>query len=164
MRLIAEPWDAAGAYQLGESFPGMRWLQWNGRFRDDVRRFVRGDAGMVPALMCRLYGSDDIFPDDRMHAFHAYQSVNYVNSHDGFTLYDQVSLQRTTQLGQRTQQHRWHGPELQLELRIRGRSQIAEAVAALRCRQAKNFCCLLFLANGTPMFLAGDEFSADAAR
>ena len=78
IRLIAEPWDAAGAYQLGRSFPARSCLQWNGRFRDDVRRFVRGDPGMVPALMQRLYGSDDLFPDDRTHAFHAYQSVNYV--------------------------------------------------------------------------------------
>ena len=65
VRLIAEPWDAAGAYQLGESFPGTRWLQWNGRFRDEVRRFVRGDPGLVPSLMYRLYGSDDLFPDSR---------------------------------------------------------------------------------------------------
>ena len=91
VRLIAEPWDAAGAYQLGRSFPGITWLQWNGRFRDDVRRFVESDAGMVPALMERLYGSDDLFPDDRMNAYHAYQSVNYHHRHDGFTLYDLVA-------------------------------------------------------------------------
>ena len=71
LRLIAEPWDAAGAYQLGRAFPGVAWAQWNGRFRDDLRRFVRGDAGMVPALMRRLYGSDDLFPDDRASAYHA---------------------------------------------------------------------------------------------
>ena len=94
VRLIAEPWDAAGAYQLGRSFPAKACLQWNGRFRDDIRRFVRGDAGLVPALMQRLYGSDDLFPDDRVHAFHPYQSVNYVTSHDGFTLYDLVSYDR----------------------------------------------------------------------
>ena len=57
IRLIAEPWDAAGAYQLGRSFPATRWFQWNGRFRDDVRRFMRGDPGLVPALMQRLYGA-----------------------------------------------------------------------------------------------------------
>jgi hypothetical protein len=64
-RLIAEPWDAGGAFQLGIHFPGSLWHQWNGRFRDDVRRFVRGDPGMVPALMQRLYGSDDLFPTTR---------------------------------------------------------------------------------------------------
>src|SRR5579871_5749009 len=90
IRLIAEPWDT-GAYQLGRGFPGITWLQWNGRFRDDIRRFVKGDSGMVPDLMRRLYGSDDLFPDDRANAYHAYQSVNFLTSHDGFTLYDLVS-------------------------------------------------------------------------
>jgi len=74
LRLIAEPWDT-GAYQLGRGFPGITWLQWNGRFRDEVRRFVKGDPGMVPDLMRRIYGSDDLFPDDRAEAYHAYQSV-----------------------------------------------------------------------------------------
>ncbi len=158
VRLIAEPWDAAGAYQLGESFPGMRWMQWNGRFRDDVRCFVRGDAGMVPSLMYRLYGSDDIFPDDRMHAFHAFQSINYLNSHDGFTLYDQVSYnERHNEANGHdntdgtVENYSWNcGHE--------GDRNVPKPVTALRRRQAKNSCCLLFLANGTPMFLAGDEF------
>src|SRR5215475_11187629 len=90
LRLIAEPWDT-GAFQLGRGFPGITWLQWNGRFRDDIRRFVKGDPGMIPDLMRRLYGSDDLFPDDRLDAYHAYQSVNFVTSHDGFTMYDLVS-------------------------------------------------------------------------
>ena len=65
LALIAEPWDVGG-YQLGRlEFPGTTWLQWNARYRDDVRRFVRGDAGMVPDLMRRIYGSDDLFPDSR---------------------------------------------------------------------------------------------------
>jgi pullulanase/glycogen debranching enzyme len=91
LRLTAEPWDT-GAFQLGRGFPGMTWLQWNGRFRDDTRRFVKGDPGMVADLMRRIYGSDDLFPDSRADAYHAYQSVNYVTSHDGFTLYDLVSF------------------------------------------------------------------------
>jgi glycogen operon protein len=70
VRLIAEPWDTA-AYQLGRGFPGLTWLQWNGRFRDDIRRFVKGDAGMVPEVMRRIYGSDDLFPDSRADAYHA---------------------------------------------------------------------------------------------
>jgi glycogen operon protein len=91
VRVIAEPWDAAGVSQLGRSLPGITWFQWNGRFRDDVRRFIKGDSGMVSFIITRLYGSDDLFPDDRMNAYHPYQSVNYVTSHDGFTLYDLVS-------------------------------------------------------------------------
>jgi glycogen operon protein len=88
VRLIAEPWDVGGIYQLGRSFPGLWWLQWNAQFRDEVRRFVRGDSAMVAALVRRLYGSDDLFPDDLMSAYHLYQSVNYIASHDGFTLQD----------------------------------------------------------------------------
>jgi glycogen operon protein len=76
-RLIAEPWDAGGAYQLGTSFPGMFWHQWNGKFRDDIRRFVRGDLGMVPAVMQRLYGSDDLFPDRVEEARRPFYSINY---------------------------------------------------------------------------------------
>ena len=122
VRFIAEPWDAAGAYQLGRSFPAKRCFQWNGRFRDDVRRFVRGDPGMVPALMQRLYGSDDLFPDDRMHAFHPYQSVNYVTCPRRLHPVRPRLVRPETQPGQRPQQHGRPGRELQLELRLgRGR-------------------------------------------
>jgi isoamylase len=158
LRLIAEPWDAAGAYQLGRVFPGIMACQWNGRFRDDIRRFVRGDPGMVPALMRRLYGSDDLFPDDRLHAYRPHQSVNYVASHDGFTLYDLVSFNK---------KHNWvngHGntdgvdENLSWNCGWEGEEGASIEIMALRKRQVKNFCCLLFLANGTPMFRAGDEF------
>ena len=91
VHLIAEPWDAGWAYQLGTEFPGALWHQWNARFRDDVRRFVRGDPGMVGVLMLRLYGSDDLFPDNPHDSRRPYQSINYVTCHDGFTLYDAVA-------------------------------------------------------------------------
>ena len=157
LRLIAEPWDT-GAYQLGRGFPGITWLQWNGRFRDDVRRFVKGDTGMVPDLMRRIYGSDDFFPDNRDDAYHAYQSVNYVTSHDGFTLYDLVSYNEKHNWanGQKNQDgtnqnYSWNcGHE--------GDAGAPAEVLALRRRQVKNFFCLLMLSNGTPMFRAGDEF------
>jgi glycogen operon protein len=157
LRLIAEPWDT-GAYQLGRGFPGITWLQWNGRFRDDVRRFVKGDPGLVPDLMRRIYGSDDLFPDDRSHAYHAYQSVNYVTSHDGFTLYDLVSYnqKRNWANGHNNQDgmdanHSWNcGYE--------GDEGAPGDVLALRRKQVKNFFCLLMLSNGIPMFRAGDEF------
>lgn len=158
IRLIAEPWDAAGAYQLGRSFPAKAFLQWNGRFRDDVRRFVRGDPGMVPALMQRLYGSDDLFPDDRANAFHPYQSVNYVTSHDGFTLYDLVAYDRKH--NQANGHDNTDGAEENFSWNCgwEGDDGVPAHVIDLRKRQAKNFCCLLLLANGTPMFRAGDEF------
>ncbi|HET9988748.1 MAG TPA: alpha-amylase family glycosyl hydrolase, partial [Kofleriaceae bacterium] len=151
VRLIAEPWDAGGAYELGRAFPGVSWLQWNARFRDEVRRFVRGDAGLTAALMRRVYGSDDLFPDDVIDAYHAYQSVNHLTSHDGFTLYDLVAY-RTKRNADGADEnfssnHGWEGDEgAPLE------------VLALRERQAKNLIALLMLANGTPMLRAGDEF------
>jgi isoamylase len=157
LRLIAEPWDT-GAYQLGRGFPGIAWLQWNGKFRDDVRRFLKGDASMVPDLMRRIYGSDDLFPDNRNDAYHAYQSVNYVTSHDGFTLYDLVSY---------NEKHNWaNGQNNQDGMNenyswncgYEGDQGAPAEVLALRRKQVKNFFCLLMLSNGTPMFRAGDEF------
>jgi isoamylase len=157
LRLIAEPWDT-GAYQLGSGFPGVTWHQWNGRFRDDIRRFVKGDPGMVPDLMHRIYGSDDLFPDSRAEAYHPYQSINYISSHDGFTLYDLVSYDR---------KHNWengHNNQDGMEYNYswncghEGDHGAPESVFALRKKQVKNFCCLLFLSNGVPMFRAGDEF------
>jgi glycogen operon protein len=158
VRFIAEPWDAVGAYQLGRSFPAKACLQWNGRFRDDIRRFVRGEPGMVPALMQRLYGSDDLFPDDRSHAFHPYQSVNYVTSHDGFTLYDLVSYDRKH--NEANGHKNTDGPHDSYSWNCgwEGDADVPASVLELRKRQAKNFCCLLLLSNGIPMFRAGDEF------
>jgi len=155
--LIAEPWDVGG-YQLGRGFPGVAWLQWNARFRDDIRHFVKGDAAMVPDLMRRIYGSDDLFPDSRADAYHPYQSVNYINTHDGFTLYDLVSY---------NQKHNWkngHNNQDGMDENYswncgyEGDDGAPPAVLALRKKQVKNFCCLLLLSNGIPMFRAGDEF------
>ena len=158
MRLIAEPWDAAGAYHLGRDFPGITWLQWNGRFRDDTRRFVRGDPGLVGVLMTRLYGSDDLFPDDRMSAYHAYQSMNYVTSHDGFTLYDLVAYNQKRNWA--NGHHNADGPSENYSWNCgwEGDAGVPPDVVRPRKRQVKNFCCLLFLSNGTPMLRAGDEF------
>ena len=157
VRLIAEPWDAAGAYQLGRGFPGANWQQWNGRFRDDIRRFARGDGAMVGSLMQRLYGSDDLFPDDRQNAFHAYQSVNYVASHDGFTLYDLVSYNGKHNTANGHGNTDGSDDNFSWNCGWEGDGAPPQ-VLELRRRQAKNFCALVFLANGTPMLRAGDEF------
>jgi glycogen operon protein len=158
VRLIAEPWDASGLYQLGASFPGKRWYQWNGQFRDDVRKFVKGDPGMVPDMMRRLYGSDDLFPDDLMNAYHPYQSVNYVTSHDGFTLYDQVSYNERHNWDNGEENRDGHRDNNSWNCGWEGDRGAPTKVLRLRRRQVKNFCTLLMLANGTPMFCAGDEF------
>lgn len=157
LALIAEPWDL-GAYQLGHGFPGTTWLQWNARFRDDVRRFVRGDAGMVPDLMRRMYGSDDLFPDSRADAYHAFQTVNYVDCHDGFTLYDLVSYNHKNNWKNGHDNHDGMDTNYSWNCGHEGDEGTPAEVLALRRKQVKNFCCVLLLSNGIPMFRAGDEF------
>ncbi len=156
-RLIAEAWDP-GTYELGRSFPGRSWLQWNGRFRDEVRAFVKGDPGMVASMMTRVYGSPDLFPDDVMNAYHAYQSVNFVTSHDGFCLYDLVSYNHKH--NEANGESNRDGTDFNVSWNggWEGDANVPADVAALRRRQVKNFCCLVLLSNGTPMFSAGDEF------
>jgi isoamylase len=157
VRLVAEAWDV-GSYQLGRGFPGFTWLQWNGRFRDDVRSFVRGEPGKVPDLMRRLYGSDDLFPDNLLEAYRPWQSVNFVTAHDGFCLYDLVSYDR------KHNEANGHGgtdgadDNRSWNCGHEGDQGAPPEVLALRRRQVKNFCCLLMLSNGTPMIVAGDEF------
>ena len=85
------------AINSAAAFPGIGWLQWNGKFRDDVRSFVRGEPGKVGALMQRLYGSDDLFPDGLAETCRPHQSINFVTAHDGFCLYDLVAYDRQTQ-------------------------------------------------------------------
>jgi isoamylase len=158
VRLIAEPWDAGGAYQLGTAFPGMFWHQWNGQFRDDVRRFVRGDPGMVGAVMRRLYGSDDLFPDRLQEARRPFYSINYVISHDGFTLNDLVSYNDRHNLANGHGNTDGTAENFSWNCGWEGDDGAPEEVRRMRERQARNFFCLLLLANGIPMFSAGDEF------
>ena len=114
-KIIAEAWDAAGAYQVG-SFGSLRWAEWNGRYRDDVRRFWRGDPNMIGPLATRLAGSSDLYQASGRRPYH---SINFITSHDGFTLNDLVSLQREAQRGQRRGQPRRRQQQLQLQLRRR---------------------------------------------
>ncbi len=157
VRLVAEAWDL-GAYLLGRGFPGIMWRQWNGRFRDDVRGFVRGDEGLVPALMRRVYGSDDLFPDGPGDTYRPSQSVNFITAHDGFCLYDLVAY------NDRHNGANGHGgtdgasDNRSWNCGWEGDDGVPAEVLALRMRQMKNFVALLMLANGTPMLVAGDEF------
>jgi glycogen operon protein len=157
VRLIAEPWDLA-TYELGRNFPGRMWAQWNGRYRDDIRAFVKGDDGRVGALMTRLYGSPDLFPDTLTDAYHPYQSINLITCHDGFCLYDLVAYnsKHNEANGQRNQD----GTDNNLSWNCgwEGDVNVPADIMKLRRQQIKNFCCLLFLSNGTPQFCAGDEF------
>jgi glycogen operon protein len=159
VRMIAEAWDIE-SYLLGRSFPGLNWRQWNGKYRDDLRDFVRGVPGRVGALMQRLYGSDDLFPDDPENSYRPFQSVNFITAHDGFCLYDLVSY------NQKYNEANGHGntdgtdDNRSWNCGWEGDDGAPAAVLALRRRQARNFMCLLMLSNGTPMFCAGDEFLA----
>lgn len=156
IRLIAEPWDTR-VNQLGRRFPGTQWMQWNGAYRDTVQRFVKSDPGMVPELMTRLYGSADLFPDDRFHALQPFQSVNYVTSHDGFSLYDLVSYnERRNHANGHSNQDGHH--DASWNCGHEGDDSVPEQVMTLRRRQVKNFFTLLMVSNGTPMFRVGDEF------
>ncbi|MBV8779833.1 MAG: glycogen-debranching protein [Phycisphaerae bacterium] len=158
VHLIAEPWDAGGGYQLGKDFPGRLWHQWNDRFRDDLRRFVRGDGGMVTALMQRLYGSDDLFPDTLMDACRPYHNINYIISHDGFTLYDLVSYNEKYNEANGHNNTDGTNDNLSWNCGWEGDVHAPPEVLALRQKQARNLMTLLFLANGIPMIRAGDEF------
>ena len=157
VRLIAEAWDPA-SYELGRSFPGQTWSQWNGRFRDDVRAFVKGDAGKVGDLMTRLYGSSDLFPDDLDDAYHPAQSVNYLTSHDGFCLYDLVAYNDKHNFA--NGQNNTDGTDNNLSWNCgwEGDQNVPPEVMQLRKQQIKNFVTILMISNGTPMFCAGDEF------
>ncbi len=157
VRLIAEPWDAGGAYQLGRAFPGIHWHQWNGRYRDTLQRFVRGDDGMIGDLMTRLYGSADLFSDDLSQAFRPFQSINYVTSHDGFSLYDLVSYNRKRNAANGHNNMDGHD-DFSWNCGAEGDDNLSQDVIQLRKLQVRNFFCLLMLSNGTPMFRMGDEF------
>ncbi|HRZ86499.1 MAG TPA: isoamylase [bacterium] len=155
--LTAEAWDIA-SYQLGRTFPGMMWRQWNGKFRDDVRQFVKSDAGMVGALMRRLYGSDDLFPDAVIDASRPVQSVNFITAHDGFCLYDLVSYNQKHNKANGNNNTDGADNNLSWNCGHEGDRNVPAEVMELRRRQVKNFFTILMLANGTPMFCAGDEF------
>jgi glycogen operon protein len=157
IRLVAEAWDIA-SYQLGRGFPGTAWLQWNGCFRDDVRSFVRGEPGKVGALMQRLYGSDDLFPDHLPDAYRPFQSVNFLTAHDGFCLYDLVAYDRKHNEANGHNNADGSDDNRSWNCGWEGDVNAPASVTALRRQQVKNFCALLLLANGIPMFAAGDEF------
>jgi isoamylase len=151
-KLIAEPWDAAGLYQVGQ-FVGDRWQEWNGRFRDDVRRFVRGDDHSVPAIAARILGSPDLYGHEEREPE---QSINFVTCHDGFTLNDLVSYDAKHNQANGEDNRDGTADNLSWNCGVEGATD-DPAVESLRNRQVKNFIALTSLAAGTPMLLMGDE-------
>ena len=153
-KLIAEAWDAGGAYQVG-SFHHARWAEWNDRFRDGVRRFWRGDPGSVAEFATRLTGSSDLYGSDLRSPAH---SINYVTSHDGFTAWDLVSYNQKHNRKNGEDNRDGHEPNFSFNHGIEGRTTVP-AILELRKRQVKNLLATTVLSLGTPMLLGGDEFA-----
>ncbi len=151
-KLIAEAWDAAGLYQVG-SFVGDTWQEWNGRFRDDVRRFVKGDANTVSALATRLVGSPDLYGHDNRESE---QSINFVACHDGFTLNDLVSYNDKHNEANGEDNRDGSNDNSSWNCGVEGPTG-DPAIESLRNRQVKNFLAFTLMAAGTPMLLMGDE-------
>ena len=151
-KLIAEAWDAAGLYQVGRFF-GERWKEWNGRFRDDVRAFVRGDPGMVTRVADRVFGSPDLYGDMPREPA---QSINFVTCHDGFTLEDLVSHERKHNEANLEDNRDGTDANFSWNCGVEGPTDDPQ-VLALRARQGRNLLAITVLSLGTPMLLMGDE-------
>jgi isoamylase len=151
VKLIAEPWDL-GTYQVG-NFP-IDWSEWNGKFRDTARKFIKGDSGQIQDLAARLTGSADLYGDDGRSA---YNSVNFITCHDGFTMYDLVSYNDKHNDANLENNNDGTSDNNSWNCGWEGESSDPNIVS-LRERQIRNFVCLLMFSAGTPMILGGDEF------
>jgi len=152
-KLIAEAWDAAGLYQVG-SFPAWgRWAEWNGRYRDDLRRFVKGDAGMTQALASRLQGSPDLYAPSGRQSHH---SINFITCHDGFTLADLVSYNGKHNEANGEDNRDGANENFSWNCGAEGPTD-DPAILELRDRQMKNFVALIMVSGGVPMMLGGNE-------
>ncbi|GLK81499.1 glycogen debranching protein GlgX [Methylopila turkensis] len=153
VKLISEPWDIGpGGYQLGHHPPG--FAEWNDRYRDSVRRFWRGDGGQRPEIAARLAGSSDLF-DRRSRK--PWASINFVASHDGYTLADATSYERKHNLANGEDNRDGHGENYSSNWGVEGPTD-DEAILDIRARAARAMLATLLFSSGTPMLLAGDEF------
>lgn len=151
-KIIAEAWDAAGLYQVG-SFIGDRFAEWNGPYRDEVRRFVKGTPGTVARLAARIMGSPDIYPQpDR----EPNRSINFITCHDGFTLNDLVSYDEKHNEANNEESRDGANDNFSWNCGVEGETDDPE-ILALRARQIKNFFTIILTSQGTPMLLMGDE-------
>jgi isoamylase len=151
-KLIAEAWDAGGLYQVG-TFVGDRWSEWNGRFRDDVRAFLKSDPGMVPAISERFLGSPDLYGHKRREPG---ASINFVTCHDGFTLNDLVTYDDKHNEANGEQNRDGNDLNLSWNCGVEGPTDDPD-IERLRRRQIRNFLAIDLLAVGTPMLTMGDE-------
>jgi isoamylase len=152
-KLIAEAWDAAGLYQVG-SFPGYRWAEWNGRYRDSIRRFVRGEKGVIREVATRICGSSDLYEDQGRLPI---SGINFVTCHDGFTLYDLFSYNEKHNEANGENNRDGCSHNLSYNCGVEGDTTNPE-ILKLRRKQVKNVFAIVLLSQGVPMLLAGDEF------
>ncbi len=151
-KIVAEAWDAAGLYQVG-SFIGNRFAEWNGPFRDDVRKFVKSDVEMVGRLAARIMGSPDIYRDPNREPN---RSINFITCHDGFTLRDLVSYNEKHNEANGEENQDGANDNFSWNCGVEGDTDDPK-ISALRWRQMKNLLTILFFSQGTPMILMGDE-------
>lgn len=151
-KIIAEAWDAAGLYQVG-TFIGDRWAEWNGKYRDHVRKFMKGDQGMVSKFASKIMASPDIFMDPGREPN---RSIHFVACHDGFTLNDLVSYNNKHNEANLEDSRDGSNNNMSWNFGVEGETT-DPYINALRLRQIKNFLTLTFISQGTPMFLMGDE-------
>lgn len=151
-KIIAEPWDAGGLYQLG-NIAGSKWREWNGQFRDDVRSFMRGDTHVIKKFVVRLIGSPDIYNEREIDP---QKSINFITCHDGFTLHDLVTYAYKHNDDNGEQGRDGNNNNYSANYGIEGETD-DEALNELRLRQCKNMIALTILSMGTPMILMGDE-------
>jgi len=150
--LIAEAWDAGGLYHVG-AFPGFSWTEWNGRYRDVIRRFLRGNGGIISEVATCVAGSSDLYADDgRLPA----NSINFISCHDGFTLRDLVSYNYKHNEANGEDNRDGTNDNFSWNCGVEGETT-DPAVLSLRRRQAKNFIAILMISRGVPMLMAGDE-------
>jgi isoamylase len=153
-KLIAEPWDAAGLYQVGHFPFGRRWSEWNGLYRDQIRRFWRGEPGMVGHLATRLCGSADLYERTGRQPRH---SVNFITCHDGFTLWDLVSYNHKHNRANGEDERDGSDENYSWNCGVEGPTSDSR-ILGMRQRQARNFVATMLLSQGVPMLLGGDEF------
>ncbi|XOF33063.1 MAG: glycogen debranching protein GlgX [Candidatus Electrothrix sp. YB6] len=153
-KIIAEAWDAAGLYQVGHFSHHPRWAEWNGRFRDDVRMFMNGTPGMVSALATRIAGSSDLY---EQHGRKPWNSVNFITSHDGFTLFDLMSYNGKHNLANGEDNQDGENNNLSWNSGAEGPTG-DRCIQRLRRRRIKTMAVILLLSQGVPMLVAGDEF------
>lgn len=151
-KVIAEAWDAAGLYQVGH-FPGFRWAEWNGVYRDTMRKYVRGDAGLIGAVADRVSGSASLYQSN---GHLPVNSVNFITAHDGFTMNDLVSYNGKHNEANGEGNRDGVDDNMSWNCGVEGPTD-DPAVEALRDQQVRNFAALLMLSQGVPMFVMGDE-------